>query len=115
MAPKNGSDASADSSDVSADSSDVSADSSDDTTAKEAKAERRRQRRRLFLKDMALIIAMVLAVFIGIGLGFGLRLVWTADEKRNIFYLQFPGQIFLNMLKVGIMCTINTSEVPCPE
>ena len=66
-------------------------------------AEARKQRRKEIVKDAILIIALIAGVIIGIGLGLGLRDVWGPEDKRKIFYLQFPGQLLLNMLKVNTL------------
>ena len=62
--------------------------------------EERRKARKTVIKDAIFVVALIVAVIIGIGMGLGLRGVWTADDKRKIFYLKFPGQLLLNMLKV---------------
>lgn len=76
-----------------------------DTLDKLSSKEQRQERRKALMKDGALIIALVVAVIIGAGLGIGLKDLqgWNADYKREIFYLKFPGQILMNMLKFLIL------------
>nr|KAG5701568.1 hypothetical protein BaRGS_024818 [Batillaria attramentaria] len=78
----------------------------------------RRNRRKDVIKDFALIIALIVACIIGIGMGLGLKEVsgWTKDDKRKIFYLKFPGQLLLNMLKVGLLWLVScsSSRWSCP-
>ncbi|ESO88193.1 hypothetical protein LOTGIDRAFT_126471 [Lottia gigantea] len=63
------------------------------------------------LLDNLIVIFMIIAVIIGIGLGFGLRDVWEPSEKRKIFYLEFPGQLLLSMLKLLILPLIVSSII----
>lgn len=76
-----------------------------DTLDKLSSKEQRQERRKALMKDGALIIALIVAVVIGAGLGIGLKDLqgWTSDYKREIFYLKFPGQILMNMLKFLIL------------
>lgn len=65
--------------------------------------ESKRERRKMFIKDLVFILFLVLGVIVGIGLGVGLKYLpepWTPNDKRKIFYLRFPGDLLLNMLKV---------------
>ncbi|KAK7489501.1 hypothetical protein BaRGS_00019300 [Batillaria attramentaria] len=73
----------------------------------------RRNRRKDVIKDFALIIALIVACIIGIGMGLGLKEVsgWTKDDKRKIFYLKFPGQLLLNMLKLLILPLVVSSLI----
>ena len=61
--------------------------------------------------DNLLIIMMVIAVIIGVSLGLGLRNVWTASDKKKIFYLQFPGDLLMNMLKMLILPLVISSLI----
>lgn len=63
------------------------------------------------LKSNLLIILMIIAVIIGLGLGFGMRGVWTPYETRKIFYLRFPGDLLMNMLKMLILPLIVSSLI----
>lgn len=63
------------------------------------------------LKANLLIILMIIAVIVGLGLGFGLRGVWTPYETRKIFYLRFPGDLLMNMLKMLILPLIVSSLI----
>ncbi|KAL8623790.1 hypothetical protein ACOMHN_054096 [Nucella lapillus] len=71
----------------------------------------RRRRRRNMIEDMAIIIALIVAVIIGVCMGIGLRTVWTPDNKREIFFLKFPGTILLNMLKCLILPLVVSSLI----
>ncbi|KAK3091712.1 hypothetical protein FSP39_022096 [Pinctada imbricata] len=61
--------------------------------------------------DNLLIIFMVIAVIIGVSLGLGLRSSWTANDKRKIFLLQFPGDLLMNMLKMLILPLVISSLI----
>lgn len=63
------------------------------------------------LRTNLLIILMIIAVIIGLALGFGLRNVWTPYETRKIFYLRFPGDLLMNMLKMLILPLIVSSLI----
>ncbi|XP_067677014.1 excitatory amino acid transporter 1-like [Haliotis asinina] len=71
----------------------------------------RKQKLRSVLMDNLLVILLILAVGIGVGMGFALRTVWSPDEKRKIFYLSFPGQLLMNMLKCLILPLIVSSLI----
>lgn len=67
----------------------------------------------LFLKSNLIIFLMILAIIIGVALGMGLRNVegWEYYQKRKIFYLRFPGDLLLNMLKMLILPLIVSSLI----
>ncbi|PVD23439.1 hypothetical protein C0Q70_16708 [Pomacea canaliculata] len=68
----------------------------------------------MFIKDLVFILFLVLGVIVGIGLGVGLKYLpepWTPNDKRKIFYLRFPGDLLLNMLKLLILPLILSSLV----
>ncbi|XP_046584537.1 excitatory amino acid transporter 1-like [Haliotis rubra] len=71
----------------------------------------RKQKLRSVLMDNLLVILLILAVAIGVGMGFALRTVWSPDDKRKIFYLAFPGQLLMNMLKCLILPLIVSSLI----
>ncbi|XP_025109089.1 excitatory amino acid transporter 3-like [Pomacea canaliculata] len=76
--------------------------------------ESKRERRKMFIKDLVFILFLVLGVIVGIGLGVGLKYLpepWTPNDKRKIFYLRFPGDLLLNMLKLLILPLILSSLV----
>lgn len=54
---------------------------------------------------------MILAVIIGVSMGLGLRSQVSADDKKTIFYLKFPGDLLLNMLKMLILPLIVSSLI----
>lgn len=63
------------------------------------------------LKSNLLLILMVIAMAVGIGMGWGLRSVEPKLTKRDIFYLRFPGDLLLQMLKMLILPLIVSSLV----
>lgn len=67
----------------------------------------------LFLKGNIFILLMIVAIAVGVGLGMGLRTVdgWEYYQKRKIFYLRFPGDLLLNMLKMLILPLIISSII----
>lgn len=64
------------------------------------------------MSENLLTMLTVVGVFAGVGLGFILRSAkpegWT---KREIMYINYPGEIFLNMLKALILPLIVASIV----
>ena len=71
------------------------------------------QKIKRLLMDNLIIILMIIAMILGVGLGLGLRTVegWEFYQKRKIFYLQFPGDLLLNMLKMLIIPLVVSSIV----
>ncbi|XP_056019959.1 excitatory amino acid transporter 1-like isoform X2 [Ostrea edulis] len=63
------------------------------------------------LRSNLLIILMIIAVIIGLSLGIGLREIWSPYESRKIFYLRFPGDLLMNMLKMLILPLIVSSLI----
>jgi Na+/H+-dicarboxylate symporter len=63
------------------------------------------------VKDNLLVIFMILAVIIGVSMGLGLRNQVSTTDKKTIFYLQFPGDLLLNMLKMLILPLIVSSLI----
>ncbi|CAF1103005.1 unnamed protein product [Adineta steineri] len=72
------------------------------------------------LKEQALLIATIASVIIGIGVGVALRgLKCPGDEyvngcritKEDITYIDFPGKIFINILKMLILPLIVSSII----
>lgn len=65
------------------------------------------------VKDNLIIILMVISLIIGIVLGLTLRNVkgWEFWQKRKIFYLRFPGDLLMNMLKMLILPLIVSSII----
>ncbi|KAL4236067.1 Excitatory amino acid transporter 3 [Mactra antiquata] len=66
----------------------------------------------IFVSNIFIII-MFLAMVIGIALGLGVRTLdgWEYYQKRKIFYLRFPGDLLLNMLKMLILPLITSSII----
>ena len=62
-------------------------------------------------KDNLLVIFMIIAVIVGVGMGLGLRNQIPIDDKKAIFFLQFPGDLLLNMLKLLILPLIVSSLI----
>ncbi|KAK6179699.1 hypothetical protein SNE40_012004 [Patella caerulea] len=69
------------------------------------------ERFREILIDNLLIVFMIIAVIVGIGMGFGLRNHWSPDDEVKIFYLNFPGDLLLNMLKLLILPLVVSSII----
>ncbi|KAL3868596.1 hypothetical protein ACJMK2_041397 [Sinanodonta woodiana] len=71
------------------------------------------QKVKVAILNNLLIILIVTGVSIGIALGLGLRTdpAWTPIEKRKIFYLRFPGDILMSMLKMLILPLIISSII----
>lgn len=58
-----------------------------------------------------LVIFMIIVVIIGVVMGFGFWDYILIDDKRIIFFFQFFGDLFLNMLKMLIFFLIVFSFV----
>nr|XP_022920808.1 excitatory amino acid transporter 1-like [Onthophagus taurus] len=69
------------------------------------------QKKKSFLKDNLLTILTVVGVFGGVILGISLRSSTDPWSKRHIMYLEFPGKIFLRMLKMLIVPLLVSSVV----
>ena len=65
---------------------------------------------RLMRKNLLLIL-LLMSLLVGIGLGAGLRLVDPPLGTREIFYLRFPGDLLMNMLKMLILPLIVSSLI----
>lgn len=63
------------------------------------------------VKDNLLVIFMIIAVIVGVAMGLGLRNQISTDDKKTIYFLQFPGDLLLNMLKMLILPLIVSSLV----
>ncbi|XP_071041947.1 excitatory amino acid transporter 3 [Parasteatoda tepidariorum] len=64
---------------------------------------------RIFGENL-ITVATLLGVVAGIALGFGLKKVKTWTE-REVMYVNFPGELFLNMLKCLILPLITSSLI----
>ncbi|PIC18729.1 hypothetical protein L5515_018039 [Caenorhabditis briggsae] len=62
-------------------------------------------------KENLLLLFTVLGVVIGIGLGYSLRDPSTVWSKRHLSYLRFPGDLFVQMLKMLILPMIMSSII----
>ncbi|XP_041358516.1 excitatory amino acid transporter 1-like [Gigantopelta aegis] len=72
----------------------------------------RSERIKIMVIDNIIIICLVIAVIIGVGLGIGLRDVWKVpDDNDKLFFLEFPGQILLSMLKCLILPLVVSSII----
>ena len=74
---------------------------------------KRSEKWKKFIEENILMILTVLAVFTGIAIGFVLKFgtgkeIWS---DRELMYIQFPGTIFLRMLKSLILPLIISSIV----
>lgn len=65
---------------------------------------------RLMRKNLLLIL-LLLSLLVGIGLGAALRTVKPPFDTRAIFYLRFPGDLLMNMLKMLILPLIVSSLI----
>ena len=65
------------------------------------------------VKENLIIIMMVLALAIGVAVGLGVRQLdgWEYYQKRKLFYLRFPGDLLMNMLKMLILPLIVSSII----
>ena len=73
----------------------------------------RRQKVREIIRSNLFVLLMIIALAIGVALGLGLRGVdgWEYYQKRKIFYLKFPGDLLLNMLKMLILPLVTSSII----
>ena len=65
---------------------------------------------RLMRKNLLLIL-LLMSLVVGIGLGAALRTVKPPFGTREIFYLRFPGDLLMNMLKMLILPLIVSSLI----
>ena len=65
---------------------------------------------RIMRKNLLLIL-LLLSLVIGIGLGAALRTVNPPFDTRAVFYLRFPGDLLMNMLKMLILPLIISSLI----
>jgi Na+/H+-dicarboxylate symporter len=83
----------------------------------EQEAERRHRSRAEKTKDFLIsnifIVLMIFALVIGVIVGLTVRRLdgWEYWQKRKIFYLKFPGDLLLNMLKMLIIPLIVSSLI----
>lgn len=78
--------------------------------------ERRRSTRdkvMFHVRENLIIIFMVVALVIGVIVGLTVRQLegWEFYQKRKIFYLRFPGDLLMNMLKLLILPLIISSII----
>ncbi|XP_041358900.1 excitatory amino acid transporter 3-like [Gigantopelta aegis] len=72
----------------------------------------RSEKIKIIIMDNLIIIFLIAAVIIGVGLGIGLRDVWTfPDDEDKLFFLVFPGQILMSMLKCLILPLVVSSII----
>lgn len=74
-------------------------------------ARRDRSRLRQFIKDNLLTALTIIGVVAGTFLGWGLRATGYEWSKREVMYFQYPGEIFLRMLKCLIVPLLVSSIV----
>ena len=65
------------------------------------------------VKENLIIIFMVIALIIGVVMGMTVRNLegWEYYQKRKIFYLRFPGDLLMSMLKLLILPLIVSSII----
>ncbi|XP_064606951.1 excitatory amino acid transporter 1-like [Liolophura sinensis] len=63
------------------------------------------------MKKNVFLVIIVLAMLMGISLGIGLRHVSHKFSKRDILYLRFPGDLFLQMLRMLLLPLIFSSLI----
>ena len=62
-------------------------------------------------EDNILLICLIVSMAAGIGMGLGLRTLSPPMDKREIMYLNFPGDLLMRMLKFLILPLIVSSLV----
>ena len=82
-------------------------------SATESRQKSRGEKVKDFFISNIFIVLMILALVIGIIVGLTVRRVdgWEYWQKRKIFYLKFPGDLLLNMLKMLIIPLIVSSLI----
>jgi len=86
----------------------------DDPKSREKSSARSgRERTWAIVKDNLIIILMVVALAVGVAVGLLVRRLdgWEHYQKRKIFYLRFPGDLLMNMLKMLILPLIISSII----
>lgn len=87
----------------------------DKTDQYEGSSNRRGRRETVMahVKENLIIIFMVIALIIGVVVGLTVRNLegWEHHQKRKIFYLRFPGDLLMNMLKLLILPLIVSSII----
>lgn len=63
------------------------------------------------MKENVLLMLLLGSVLMGAGLGFAVRNGYGAMTKREIMYLQFPGEILMRMLKMLILPLVISSLI----
>ena len=63
------------------------------------------------MRKNLLLILLLMSLLVGIGLGAALRAVDPPFGIREIFYLRFPGDLLMNMLKMLILPLIVSSLI----
>jgi len=70
-------------------------------------------RARQMLRENLFVLFMIIALALGILVGLTVRMSndWKYYEKQKLFYLRFPGDLLLNMLKMLILPLVVSSLV----
>lgn len=77
---------------------------------KEEENETCRDKCRKNMKDNIILVLLLFSVIVGCGVGFIIRSS-TKMTKREIMYLQFPGEILMRMLKMLILPLVISSLI----